>query len=259
VWAADTQVALSRATGIVIATPPWIQSDFVDQALRFTQLDQFILEKPLSPTPVESAQLLGTLRRSGKRLLIGYTFLYCDWFDRVGHLLVNAEGRFTLTWTFMAHHFAAGLDNWKRRHSSGGGVLRFYGVHVLAMLARYGYRAVESSSLSGRAHDQPERWQAVITGPRLPKWALEIDSRSAAARFEITADGSSSALVALSDPFRTAAPVTSATGDRRIAVLSRMLQTLELPDLPWDFYEAVNNLWAQVETRSAVTIERPRE
>jgi len=44
-----------------------------------------------------------------------------------------------------ADHFKNNKDNWKRDHKQGGGPLRFYGIHLIAVLAELGYTSSRQS------------------------------------------------------------------------------------------------------------------
>ena len=119
----------------------------------------------------------------------------------------------------MAHHFARDVASWKRSHAEGGGVLRFFGVHLLALLARHGYRAVERSTVAGQDAGEPEQWHAVFFGPGVPDCHVEIDSRSSTSCFSIAVTSAASGempLVDLRDPFELEGAVATPQADRRI-------------------------------------------
>lgn len=239
-WVPDARSALDVATGVVIATPPARQVEVATLCLQLPEMRTLVLEKPLAPSPREAQALLEALRRSGKRYRLGYTFLHTGWAN--SHVL--GKGPVSITWTFMAHHFAQGLSNWKREHAQGGGPLRFFGVHLLALLARHGYREARSSTLQGGAPGEPERWEAVLAGPGLGDCRVLVDSRRDDQAFRIESGGR--ALVDLRDPYES--EPASGEADRRVAVLERLLRTFEEEDSGHDaLYEEVNRLWMRTE------------
>lgn len=240
-WAPDRTAALGAADGVVIATPPARQVEVAVECLRLPAIGHMVLEKPLAPDPAQAARLLGELRASGKRFRLGYTLLHTGWAAR---LRWPAHAEVSITWTFMAHHFAHDLASWKREHASGGGPLRFYGVHLLALLARHGYLEAAESTLAGETAGEPERWEARFTGAGLPDCRVVVDSRCAEAAFRIAAGGA--ALVALDDPY--GGEPAPGEADRRVAVLKRFLASFDAPDSPeCDFYERVERLWRHTE------------
>jgi len=242
-WVPDADAALAQATGVVVATPPHRQVAEVKRCLSLAAIDSMVLEKPLAPTPAEAHALLEALRHSGRRYRLGYTFLQTRWAESLAWPQRDGGREVAITWTFMAHHFAHGLHNWKRIHAEGGGALRFFGVHLLALLARAGYRDVKESVLEGAVPAEPERWRAVFTAPRLPDCRVLVDARCEEARFRIEAG---TPLVDLSYPYSDEPAAREA--DRRIGVLQRFLRSLDAPQAEFDrFYAEVDALWRAVE------------
>lgn len=242
-WVADAEAALGEATAIVIATPPARQLEVAVRCAALPRIERMVLEKPVAVTPVLAHALLEQLRAAGKRVRVGYTLLDTEWHRELRW--PRAGGEVALTWTFMAHHFATDLASWKRKHDQGGGALRFFGVHVIALLAHHGYEAVLSSSLEGGASGEPERWNGVFAGPGRPDCRVRVDSRSEAKRFEIAVAGGIS-VVALQEPFERER--AEAGVDPRVGVLLRLLRSFESQDRPWDnLYARTNDLWRRVE------------
>lgn len=258
-WTADSDSALDQATGVVIATPPRRQVEVAMRCLARPRIGTLVLEKPLAPTAGEAHALLDALRRSGRRYRLGYTFLHTAWARNLslppgaapsgtGSNSVG-PGRgspLSITWTFMAHHFVHRLHNWKRVHAEGGGALRFFGVHLLALLARHGYRVVKESTLEGEVAGEPERWRAAFSGDDLPDCRVLVDTRCAKTQFRI---GAGVPLVDLADPY--ADERVAGGDDRRVGVLKRFLASLEEPDAGFDrFYGEVDQLWRATEAAS---------
>jgi predicted dehydrogenase len=252
-WAEDAESALAMASGVVVANIPRVQPEIVSRCLGYAGIGRLVLEKPLAVTPAAASEMIDGLRSSGKRFRVGYTLLHTawgrslDWPDRG-----DAGDRVAITWTFMAHHFANVLANWKREHAQGGGVLRFFGVHLLALLARHGYRDVDGSVLAGQSAGEPERWRAAFAGPAVPRCDVEIDSRCEANRFRVTRSsrGETVALIDLQEPFELES-TGAGMADRRVAVLMRLLDSFQRDDAAcYAHYDEANRLWAAVEAAS---------
>jgi predicted dehydrogenase len=256
-WASDADAALSAASGVVIATRPSVQPRIVADCCRRPALGMLVLEKPLAVDPHAADEVLDHLRRSGKAFRIGYTFLETDWGrDLISRKeLAGPSWDLHISWRFMAHHFAHDLASWKRSDSEGGGALRFFGIHVLALLARLGYVEVEESSIHGRTREELEKWEAAFSGPGLPNCLVHLDSRSDEQHFvvELGHGGASRRLVNLGDPFETA-PLSgrSVPLDRRVGVLERLLGTFRAEDASafYHHYSRANSLWARAEAVS---------
>jgi predicted dehydrogenase len=250
-WVNDTDTALRRATGVVIATPPAAQLDIVARSLRIAGIDAVFLEKPIAITPAQGIELLDRLRRSGKRYRVGYTLLHTEWAARLTKAAVSRAQQVTITWEFLAHHFRHQLANWKRDSASGGGVVRFYAIHVLALLAHHGYRHVSESVVSGASAEQPERWSAIFAEPALPECRVVVDSRSQVSGFKVVVSGAlgTERLVDLTEPFELEQPIADKPGlDRRTGAVARLLDSLGSDDEGYyDLYDESARLWQSVE------------
>jgi predicted dehydrogenase len=243
-WVDDVDAGLRGATGVVLAVPPAEQPALARRCCELGSIRQVVLEKPIAVDPAGAQRLLDTLHAAGKRYRIGYTLLHTAWAERAR---MPADGA-SVEWHFMAHHFTRGLHNWKRTHATGGGVLRFFGVHVLAWLAREGVSQVIDAHLEGEAPGEPSRWTARVRHGG-GDCAIEVDSRADAPHFGIR--GSGQTLVSLPEPF--AEEAAHAGEDRRVAVLKRLLASFGEDDAAWsDVYRRTNALWSDVERLARV-------
>ncbi|NDD65755.1 MAG: hypothetical protein EBZ36_17535, partial [Acidobacteria bacterium] len=216
-WVANSESALAAADAVVIATPPLAQVEMVKRCAKLANIRRFVLEKPVASSPELATSLLDSLDDQGKRYRVGYTLLHARWHSSLcWPQLSMSAAPVRLEWTFHAHHFAHNLFNWKRRHEEGGGVLRFFGIHVVALLASQGYDSVLYSFLNGANASEPERWRAMFAGPGLPHCEVLLDSRCNRRGFSIGQVGKQS-LVALVDPFEAVRVVGHS--DPRVEVL----------------------------------------
>lgn len=245
-WFPDELTALDAADGVVMAVRPADQAAWIPRCLERANLDYLLLEKPLAPSPELAAQRLELLEASGKTFRLNYSFAHLRWRDRLRGAM---EGRqeVTIDWRFHAHHFRTGLDSWKRHHHEGGGVIRFYGIHLIALLAELGYDAVQSSRISGRSHDEPSDWHALFSGPQLPDCRVSVASCVPEMLFRIGTEDAT--VVDLIDPFDEDAALGPSDGlDRRVPVLTRVCLTLWQPRRqPTAWYAASLRLWQAVE------------
>lgn len=239
--------AMDRAETLIIATPPARQVELVEAALGRPNIKRLVLEKPLAPTPREAMALLARIKESGKRCRVGYSLLETQWHADLGWPRRGSpEGALQLAWTFMAHHFAHGLRNWKRLRDEGGGVLRFFGIHVVALAAAHGYDRVVESRLESFHPGEPERWSAVFRGPEGPDLDVFVDSRSDSRRFSLGQPRAPAPLVELRDPFDL--EQAEGEGDRRVGLLVRLLRGFDTDDASQErLYAATNALWSAAE------------
>ncbi len=251
VWCSDVDDALARSTGVVIALRPEDQAAWIPRLTALSNIQQLILEKPVAPTPESSIASLTAIEAAGKRYRVGYTFRFTPWAERFRSALTGSADSVSFEWEFLAHHYRADLANWKRFSSHGGGAVRFYGIHAIALLSELGYDDVAASSTTGASSDEAERWEATFTGRNVCPCALNIGSREPSTQFRIAAyDGQEATTIAdQPDPF---SPADSVQGqDARVGVLRRLCGSFsEADDGHAERHKAILALWAAVETRS---------
>jgi len=251
-WARDEDVALAGADGIIVTRRPEDQVRCVADILDRGNIERLVLEKPLAPSPGEAKRITQSLAASGKTYRIGYIFRYTEWGKQLLALEKHRRlgGRLEIVWSFQAHHYLAGADNWKRHISAGGGALRFFGIHLVALLAELGYRDVSFSRLGADVQDEAEVWDAAVIGPGLPECRVHVDSRAAARRFAIRPLDREDSFpeVTLAEPF---AAVSAGKLDIRVSVLSRFCRDLlEASEMSCPWYERTVALWDKLEAAS---------
>lgn len=259
-WEEDEHTLLNRATGAVFALQPENQYRLLPSCLKNDKINHFLLEKPLAHSPKNAAILLDTLIRSGKTFRIGYIFRYTIWGKQLLTALstFNQVSSLSIQWHFMAHHFRQDLQTWKLSHSAGGGIIRFYGIQMIALLAEIGYCQVTLSQTIGLSIDECEKWHAVFTGYGLPECEVQIDSRSRMNRFQIrqqsrsTKDKDKTTFIDLSDPFDVSSKMESLSSvDQRVPLLNQLCRSLWKPSVQvYEWYAAANQLWQAVEDKT---------
>jgi predicted dehydrogenase len=225
---------------------------FLKECLSRPNIRHLLLEKPLAPSPHLGSTLLKRLIDSRKAFRIGYIFRHTKW----GMPLLAAlredrlAGQLTIRWTFLAHHFGQDLASWKRYSDDGGGAIRFYGIHLISLLADCGYSDVVLSQALGPSPNECEKWRAVFAGPHLPRCEVLIDTRSDDRAFHVELDSGAGAktFAALSDPFDS--DPRSASDDRRVSALRKLCRSIRDDRNDYADYEATNDLWGIVEDRT---------
>jgi predicted dehydrogenase len=252
-WRADAEQALRGVEGVVVALRPDDQAGWIPRLARMDNIRQIILEKPVAPDPQAAALMLALLHDSGKRYRVGYTFRLMPWAQRLREVLAEAPDGISLDWHFLAHHYRADLANWKRFTPSGGGALRFFGIHLIALLAELGYNDVSDSTTKGASDAEAECWQATLVGRDLCPFRLEVNSRIEPASFRIAArlGDRTRVLAEQRDPFASAELAVIPSQDPRVSVLQQLYRSFdEADDLDALRQKNIVALWAQVECKS---------
>jgi predicted dehydrogenase len=234
-WADTEEEALQSATGAVIALRPVDQERWIERCVEIPGLRHLLLEKPLARTPERAQHALDTLIRSGKNFRIGYLFGTTAW----GRDMRKAGGARSIRWQFCAHHYKNNLSTWKRDPGSGGGVIRFFGIHLIALLASIGYTKFASSRTVG---DDLETWHAVVGGPEVSDCEIVIETHSQANGFEVRGPALN---VSLPGPFDSE---PNDGLDPRTLNLTDLCRSLSEPSGSYiEWYQRTLDLWQQAE------------
>jgi len=258
-WIKTDQHVIEMATILVISKRPNDQFNELPNYLSKQQLKKIIFEKPLAIDPVSALKMLAMVKASGKQCTAGFTFRFTPWAtllkSRLTSTLHIKEEVWFLKWHFMAHHFSTKVWNWKRDNGQGGGVLRFYGIHTIALLAELGYTEVVSSEVLSELNDEGySTWQATFRGPELPEFRVEVDSRSDITCFILKNLNKDANFYENVDPFKLALNQTHEAGiDPRCIYLRDVLSEHITPDQPWPerLLDGIN-LWALVERKTKI-------
>jgi|SRR6185503_2137287 len=244
--------------GLIVCLSPARQCLSLTRALTYPNIRFFILEKPLAIDPERSDKLLDAIIKTGKNFRIGYNFRYTNW----GAGLLEAFKsliplRIKIDWHFLAHHYSGNLENWKRYNDSGGGAIRFYGIHLIALLAEAESCRIISSLSSCFNKEEIYKWTAKFEINSVHLVEVEVNTMAQVSRFAITVKGESDNLVStieLNDPFDEYVS-TSNGQDRRVGVIKPVLQSLtgKIRQAYWnEIYRRTNKLWANVESLTTV-------
>ena len=232
-WVADDQTAQKQADTMIIAMPPEYQPGMAQTALALPNINRLVLEKPLASTPAGALELLDKLEDSAKEFRISYIFRFTDWGKRL--LQEKSRDKLTIEWRFMAHHFKHQLNNWRRDGATGGGALRFYGIHLIALLAEMGYSKV----IATETDKESALWAATLAGSDLTNCHLVVDAKAAQDKFIVTVDDRILANQA------SVFSVTDPNFDLRVPVLVKLYASFSNAQPDW--YRAAILLWQSIE------------
>lgn len=249
-WRATEDAIRDSADAMVISRRPSDQSAWLHQYLKSARAHAFILEKPVGPSPASAFELLELLTHARKTYRIAYTFRFMPWAkDFEAEAASQKPGPIDIVWKFRAHHYLHEKHNWKRHVSEGGGALRFFGIHLIGLLAEFGYREVSESRCTAIATDECETWSASFRGPDLRECRILVDSNAAETVFRIDSAGVSHPL------FHQPGPVSSVPRtdglDNRVEVLESLCKSLSEETKAPSWYAQSIALWERIELASS--------
>ena len=241
-WVNDNDAVLNQCDGLIIALPPVQQYEWVKKCLYYGHINHLFLEKPLASSPELAHELLSNLILSKKKFRVGYNFRHTEWGQSVRK---KTHGVKQVHWHFRAHHYAENLKTWKREHDQGGGALRFYGIHLIALLAELGYTDVTYSKMN-MSSNNVSGWDAELTGDSLVPCEISISSNSDSTRFDVV--DSSGENYKLSNPFQVLQQQKKSNTDLRVPFLTQGLQDLFCNHYTYhNWYHHTNLLWSNIE------------
>lgn len=244
-WVSEGVNLLENCEGIIIALPPRQQIIYVNKCLNYKHISHLLLEKPVAITPSLAIGLISDLKKSGKKFRIAYNFRYTNWGEM---MLASRVGIKNIYWSFQAHHYAKNIQTWKRLHEEGGGALRFYGIHLIALLTELGYDSVSYSEINAKQPNEAESWEAEITGKNLSTCLLKLTTNSRNTNFLVK--DSENHNFSFLNPFQTFSTNMVRSSDYRIPFLTKLLKDLFCNEKKYyEWYETTNQLWNCIEQK----------
>lgn len=242
IWVPSTDDGLRSASSIIIATPPAVQAMLVRRVVNeFPNVKELFLEKPLAENPLSAKQLLNELEACSKWVTVGFLFLRCPWAEALA-IATKSSSSIVIVWRFQAHHIRNETKTWKSHHEQGGGPLRYYGIHLIALLSSLGYSDVNESRLRRVNGNDVTGWEASFAGKALPPCNVEVETSSNSNTFYIAVN--SGTVVDLTDPFDGTSWQDSIL-DRRVALLADLLSSERAAD--FRFLRDTTSLWEEAE------------
>ena len=257
IWLESEEELIQTADSLVISRRPIDQEALVSRCLLQVNLKRIMFEKPLATTPDKAQEILHLIAGSNKYCSVGFNFRFTNWAIQLKEKLLNGEfsehESINLSWHFMADHFSRNVESWKMDHSQGGGSIRFYGIHVIALLAELGYENVISSNVStSHLKHSFYNWTACFEGSGLPSFFVNLDSKSNASYFKINLGNDKQALFDGTGPFdRVLSDLNFSEQDTRCIYMTEALQELfKLTKTYPNRIECCTKLWKLVETKT---------
>lgn len=182
---AEDEGAIENISICIFAKRPEDQYAYLDKFLVIPSLKKVIVEKPLAPNPAKAWEVYRKLAESGKDIHIGYSFIYTEWGNQIYEIMKqDCKASLHIAWLFMAYHFRHDIENWKRYKECGGGVLRFYGIQLIGILAAADEWRILDSTIYCTKRGEAVCWKATILCGKGCLANICIDTQSEAERFE---------------------------------------------------------------------------
>ena len=180
-WIDDEEIINNRFFKIIIAEPPDKQYKLICEMSLWRNSNNLILEKPIADNHKKAKYLINILNKEKIKYSINYSFRYTEWFSCIYRYIHDNhnKGDIDMIWKFKGRHQQKKEQSWKTDHSRGGGVIRYYGIHLIAILSDIGYSDVKRSNIFKQPKNKINSWSCeFISKDNLPKLNLYLDSYS---------------------------------------------------------------------------------
>lgn len=251
----DREEIFNNSDSLVLAVPPIVQDDYITNRLN-KNYKYLLIEKPVAQNPERAERVLKTAIDFCDSLRIGYIFSNTTW----GQNLLKNDAmkpgyQYKISWRFQAHHYKFNLNNWKSNHESGGGVLRFYGIQLIAFLAKIVQIDVIRSIITCNQNNHPYKWSSTLRLNNFINLEINIDTTSSENCFNISSnDRSFKYSFDRTGPFE--AEKTIANLDARVQPLKKLIQSFHSDDSAvYKAYYYTNSIWALIEKESTWLID----
>ena len=234
----------------IIAVPPEKQYDLILNDNNIKNTNFLILEKPIASSPIKAFEILRKLKSFKVKYLINYSFRYAFWYQKLSSEIYKLPKNIELffEWKFRARHFIHKRDTWKKIHSKGGGAIRFYGIHLIAILGDMGYLQIEDTNVFFDLFDNLNSFSCSFKSTEsLPKCQILINSNSSKNIFSCyyLKDNKKIYLLDLNAPFPYKLDLKE---DPRLANTERLLKEKRFN---YD-NERIINLWKSLEDKISI-------
>ena len=248
-WTKSIKEAIYLSDNIILAIPPKEQFKFLLENEKLISNKTIFLEKPIACSPKQSAILLKFLEEKKIKFYVNYSFIYLDWFKKLFNKINSLNSNFNIkvNWEFKAHFIKTNVMNWKSDSQSGGGIIRFYGIHLIAVLTALEYENYKIIKLKDNTQtiifkiinvNKPEIEILINIDSNIDKFTIEMfeDSRN-----------NKNTLVALKNPFEKQNNKKLKKLDRRVQNIRDYLIDKNNPIQNLNFNKKVVKLWCEIE------------
>ena len=239
---------LDHCDEIVVARRPIDQEKFINNILKKKiNFKKYYFEKPLCPNPKKSLEFLNKLKKNKFNFSIGYLFFYTEFYKK---FIKTYNHDIHVNWEFMSYDLKKNKTSWKFNLLKGGGPLRFYGIHLIAILTKKFKNSANITSVLTFKKNTPIRWTCNILTSSKKKVVININTFSRKNKFTIFSDNKS--LYNASSPFGNYQKNNKK--DYRIKYIDYMISDLRKKNY-YKIYKDSMILWKKIEDKTKFVYE----
>lgn len=174
-FVSETSLDFNSFSAVVIARTPVQQLEILRRNSKFS--GHYFLEKPLGADSQNHSLMLKFLRENQLQFSIAYLFRYLEWYRAVVAAM-QSDCTVKIVWQVSPNP----EESWKAIKSSGGGLLSYYGVHLLSLIVDLQISAEtivfshQTDSLEISSMDKAKHLQMKIEYSDIPTFQVGVSS-----------------------------------------------------------------------------------
>ena len=197
--------------------------------------------------PKKSLEVIYKLKKGKFNFKIGYLFFYTAFYKK---FIKTYKQNIYINWEFMSYDLKKNKKSWKFDLSKGGGPLRFYGIHLIAILSKRYKNFANIKSVIIFKKNTPIRWECNILTSSKKKIEININTFSNKNKFTILSDNK--ILYSSSSPFSNYQK--NKKKDYRIKYIDYMISDLRKKNY-YKIYKDSLILWKKIEDKTKFVYE----
>lgn len=133
-WKESFEEIIQNSELLIITYPPFEIKKLIELILASSKIKKIIVEKPICETPEQALYFINQMKRAKIKIASSFIFIYTDW---VKDLLKNSDSNSKIHWQIVNNN---NKNSWKWNTKLGGGLLSFYGIHLLSVCAYMNFK-----------------------------------------------------------------------------------------------------------------------
>lgn len=247
-WAENISQAILKADNIILAIPPEEQFKFIFKNIHLIKNKTLFLEKPIANMPKEGIELINFLDENKIKFCVNYSFLYLNWFIDLFHKIKGLDKKYSIeiNWKFKAYFLKNKIISWKSAVEKGGGILNFFGIHMIAVLTALNY----DDCIIKKVIKRKNKIEFLLVKINKPDIKLMIDINSKKEVFKINLFKNyrrMEVITDIDDPFKTQLVRGSNPMDRRVTVIRTFLDYKNQTYKSINFNKRVVKFWEKLQ------------
>lgn len=133
IWKEDYEDIIKSSEFLIISYPPFETKKLIKLILSSSKIKKIIIEKPICETPENALFFLNQMKKANIKIASSFIFIYTEWFN----FFESSDIDIKIHWQIVNKNHK---NSWKWNPQLGGGLLSFYGIHLLSICAYLNFK-----------------------------------------------------------------------------------------------------------------------